>query len=306
MNQGLSIACAAFLSAAGVNRVAFEGDALNPVLPAAPGNTCETTTLMDGSRMDVWFADAPNFTTLSYSYSDDASSDVYATPAVTCLTDIRFPYVVKSGSTYYLFALKAPGGDFNSDLYCWTSTDKTTWAPANSGNAVLTRGTGVWSRLWNVAVVEISGTAHMWIEISTNDSQGDVGLAYSYSTLATLNFDTHKTAGKVIDRGGNPQALHVPDRNAILLLHGRVNPNTNQWDIRASTVADDADLAVGGNYRLSNSFVVRFTGMHTADPDLVVSGRSRPILLRYCHNQLDSYQLTSGLTFNQLYDATRR
>ena len=305
MNQGLSIACAAFLSVAGANRVAFEANALNPLLPAAAGNTCETTTLMDGSRMDVWFADAPNFTTLSYSYSDDAVSETYASPAVTCLTNIRFPYVIKSGSTYYLFAIKVVAGVF-TDLYVWTSTDKTTWTIGHGGAPVLTRGSGVWTWIWNVAVVEIDGTLNMWVEISTNDSQNDVGLAYSHSTIAAMDFDANRTAGKIIDRGGNPQAIHVPDRAAILLLHGRVNPVTNQWDIRASTVADNADLAVGGNYRLSNSFVLHFDAMHTADPDLVVSGRTRNILMRYCHNQLDSYQLTSGLTLNQLYDATRR
>ena len=96
----------------------------NPVFPyvlGSPPYPGETSMIMDGEQLDVWWGDASSLK-LNYTYATDADCIDFAAPQQV-LSDIRFPYVLKEGSTYYLFAFKKVSGNF-TDIYLWESSNK--------------------------------------------------------------------------------------------------------------------------------------------------------------------------------------
>lgn len=262
----------------------------NPIIPGMG----ETSSIMDGTQLDLWFAGpgTPPYTELYYTYSIDDACVVYAAP-VSCLTGIRFPCVVKVDGVYYLFAMMWATGE----IHLWQSTDKTTWTMLNDGKPVLTPSAGMYQYIWNVGVVVIGNVWHMLIECGSKLDQSDTGLAYSYSTLEEMNWNTHRTAGAVIPRGGNPNPTYVPDRNAVMVLCGI--QGAKWWDIKAFH-ADVLDLT---NWEQCPNFKISYPNMHTADPDLVVTEKSHNIIIRFLYNQAGSYQCYYDGTLNQFYDA---
>lgn len=286
--------------------------ASNPLFSG--GHVCESSIIMDGTRMDMWVPSGSSFgdgdySNLWYTYATDALLTNFANP-IKVLDDVRFPTVAKSGSTYYLFALK----DVGTDLFCWTSTDKTTWTPANGGNAVLHRsasGTSQWYYFWNPGVVIVDNVMYLWMETATQTgmtNQLGVRLGYSHSTVAAMNFDTYRTETNIVNRGGNAWATYVPDRNAIILMYGKLMTGTTLWQIHASTVSLSSDLGSAASYTESANFVLGPSNEHTADPAFgeTPTGKTHKMVFEYYHNQptsSDLYQAYSNLTLNQFYDA---
>jgi len=280
----------------------------NPILDGA----VETSRIMDGDQCDLWYGG--DATPLYYAYATDALCREFTTPVATNLPSVRFPYVFTDGTTYYCITHLVTHGP----LYLYSSTDKTTWTIMNAGNPVFEASnvpTSIYSYCWNPAVVIIDGTWHFFIECGvTNVGQPDVGLGYSYATLSgsVISFMANATSSHIITGGGNPWAIHVDDKNALVLLHGKINFETpNIWKIRASYASLTDNIALASSWTESPYFDVSYVptepstpNMHTADPDLVALPNTKTygLLMGFMYNQASHYQCYFDMTLNEFYD----
>ena len=280
----------------------------NPVFPTRCG---ESSMIMDGDQMDVWFASgltlgAFGYHSLWYAHSHKADLGTFSTPQKV-LDGIRFPTVVKDGSTYYCFTSKGPP-DGKYGIYLYSSTDKTTWTPMNSGNPILPQSTNVnsqWNVTWNPGVVVVGGVFHMFVECATQAgsvNQNAVRLGYTHSTMAAMNWNGNKTEDNVIDMGGSPCPVYVPDRNAILLLYARLDVT---WHLEAALASAVSDLSQTSSWTTSLVFSLSDNG---ADPAIVNTGDDAeyPVTIQWFHGQpidSDIYQEYSALNFTDFYDA---
>jgi hypothetical protein len=282
--------------------------------PTIFGRNCESSIIMDGAQMDMWFATGTTlgdggFQNLWYTYADNATLTNFASP-IKVLDNIRFPCVVKDDTTYYCFGVKAPYAATTCDIYVWTSTDKTNWTIGNGGTPVLHRSTNVDSQfysIWNNGVVVINHVFYMWVECATQagtDNQWGVRLGFSYSNVADLNFDTHKSENNVVDKAGNPCPYFVPDRNGIILMYGLMTNGI--WQIRSSVINMENDLTNRSSYWGTNNFYLGPDNEQTADPAMTVAtGKPYPIIMQWSHNQprySDLYQGYIDMTLNALFD----
>jgi hypothetical protein len=272
----------------------------NPVLTPPSG---EMSSIVEGTTMYLWYAGGSSWTDLYYTYSTDSSFKTYATPTKV-LSNIRFPYVIEVNGIYYLFANKSTIGN---GIHMWSSPDRVTWTEMNNGNPVFTQVAGtVCSTVFNPGVVVIGSTWYMFVECSPINDGYHSGLVYSYSTLADLNWDTHKTATQIFSGMGGPNPIYVPDRNAILLLGGQLNNQNNSLlDVKAIYANLGDNLALAASWHPASYFEITYPNMSTADPDLVVmgAGKDHSLLIHYFYNQISTYQAYSDLTLDQFYDA---
>lgn len=264
----------------------------------------EFSLIMDGAQCDMWYSGAtplPVWTTLYYTYATDALCKVFADPVATNLSSIRFPFVMKEGSTYYAFGTPGPG---TGSIYMWSSTDKVTWTPMNGGAPVLTQGTYPYNNIANVGVVVVGTTWHMFIETWSSMGYSDVNIQYSYSTLADLNWDTHRTTVAVVTRGNSPQPVYVPDRNAIMLFYGANSADTGLCDVRAQYAVLTDDIALPASWHLAKGFEISEEGLFDSNPNfLVTTGKTHNITITYSHAESTVQQVYSDLSLNAFYDA---
>ena len=238
--------------------------------PDNPYPGCESSLIMDGDQMDAWYASLPNYQTLYYTYANKSDLGSYAAPEVV-LEGIRFPTVIKNDDTYYCFTSKPPGAHDGGGIFLYSSDDKTTWTPMNDGNAVMAvseNPTSQWYCIWNPGVVVVDGVFHIFVECGTQTDQSDVRLAYSHSTLEAMEWDTNRTETNLIPDGGNPAPVYVPERNAILLVHGELNHATLQWHVTAVYTLLSTDISLPGSWIESPTFNI----VDGADPAIVESG----------------------------------
>jgi len=273
-------------------------EGINPVFPA--GAIGETSIIMDGNNLDCWYAGS-SFVKLYYTYASDSICGSFAAPTGPLLEDIRFPYIFKEGGIYYLFAHRIGF----SGLYMWQSPDKLTWTIMNSGNPVLTPPTDPDSKFkffYNVSVAVVDGIWHMLIESGHEPDQSDVALHYSYSTLAELNWDTHRCEVETIPGGGNPHLIYLPEKKSFLVLYGKAYSST-YWVIRAAKASADDDLSDPDSWTEGN-FGIDYPTLVTADPHLAVLGSSKEhnIAIQFFYNQQYIYQLYSNLSLNNFFD----
>lgn len=141
----------------------------------------------------------------------------------------------------------------------------------NDGNAVMAvseNPTSQWYCIWNPGVVVVDGVFHIFVECGTQTDQSDVRLAYSHSTLEAMEWDTNRTETNLIPDGGNPAPVYVPERNAILLVHGELNHATLQWHVTAVYTLLSTDISLPGSWIESPTFNI----VDGADPAIVESG----------------------------------
>jgi hypothetical protein len=275
-------------------------DPNNPVLADA----AEMSLIMDGAtQLDMFYAKNSDLFRLYYTYATDSSCHTFAAPVATDLTTCRFPFVMKNGSTYYAF-----GTHLDSKVYLYSSTDKLHWTAMNGGNPVLTGIGG--ECIANVGVVVVGTTWHMYIEAWPSSGYGDIGLYYSYSTLADMNWDTHRTPTQIIPSGVGPEPVYVPDRNAILLLHGLNNAIGNRCDAVAHYVSLSDNPALATSYHLAPGFFQHRPGLFTDNHSFVVAGSGKDhniIISEYYGEPVGSenqiWFMYSDLSLNDFYDA---
>ncbi len=273
-------------------------EGVNPIFPA--GQIGETSIITDGNSLDCWYAGGM-FVDLYHTSASDSICASFGTATGPLLEDIRFPYVFLNDGTYYMFAHRVG----YSGIYLWSSTDKTTWTIMNSGNPVLTSAGGDEFRFtYNVGVCVVNDIWHMFIESGYEVDQSDVALRYTYSTLAELNFDTHKSNIAVIPGGGNPHPVYLADKKSFLMLYGKLSSTTGYWDIKAATASSDNNIGDPNSWSEGN-FIITYPNMHTVDPTIaqLSSAKDHKIALQFFYNQQYIYQLYSDLTLNNFHDS---
>lgn len=274
----------------------------NPVVT----NAGENSMTQSGSECDLWFAGgtpAPAWTTLYYSYATDATCSQYSTPVTTNIADIRFPYVLLVSGTYYAFG---GTGSSTGNIYMWSSTDKTTWTQLNSGQSVLSQGAGGLQNITNVGVVVVGSTWHMFVEAWSNaGGYPTVGVYYSYSTLAAMNWNTNITSTPIIVGANSPMPVFVPDDNAILLFHGQITNSAGTASVISAHYASLlGNLALAGSWGQGNFSIRSYTSPFIADPNVtVMSGKTHAINIEFNYAQGQLWQAYSDLTLDQLYTA---
>ncbi len=271
----------------------------NPFVGIGAGETC---LLMNGSTCDLWWiGGAPQ--AIYYMYATDQMCETWVSGGTPFPTtgDIRFPYVFKIGSAYYLLAYLISDGN----LYLYSSSDKITWSILNSGNPVLTHSATPadwYYEIFNPAIAVVGSTLHLLIEAKSSTS--DFNMGYSYSTLADgPNFNTHLSAAPVIADTGNPELIYVPDRSALLAVPGYLSGGI--WELRTFSALLSADLSLPASWIAAPGFGMRVSGIHITDPAIVFSSTSDKLwkmLLAYNYNQGETYQAYAQLTLNQFYD----
>ncbi len=275
----------------------------NPIFPGA----VEESFIMDGNRVDNWYHEMAD-NCIYYAYSDDPMCETWTVgnggnPVLG--NNYVAPYVFKVDNIYYMAAIK------NGELYLLSSANKTTWAEVNGGNPILRRSTNPsdWNYyLANPAITVINGYWHLLIE-GKNGVGGGYETHYSLSSFYEgPNFNTRLTTNPILSGiTGNSFLIHVPDRNAFLVIHGTWNnPSNPYWEIQATNVLLSSDLSNPTNWNLSRSFKIYQQGIHIADPTLIFAptNSSHPwkMMFGYNYNQSEGYRAYSNLGINEFYD----
>jgi hypothetical protein len=305
----------AYLSAnsASAKGVTLTPEATNPVLTAVETwegtAVIESSLIMDGSQCDMWYRGYnAGVSKIGYAYATDSKCAVWTKYPSNPLTDIptnyQLPYVLKSGSTYYMFVLN---GAANGDIYLYSSTNKTSWTVMNSGNPVFTHsGTATdWYHLvYNVGVTIVGSTWHMLIEGRADSGAYSTKfqIGYSYSNLTDLNWNTHLSTLPVIPTSGNPDLIYVPDRNSLLSIHGE--DSGTYWTIVADYASLSDDLTLAASWHRSSNFSISATNIHVCDPHLCVTNFTKDynLVISYGYNQVSIYQCYSNLSLNSFFD----
>ena len=298
----------------GVAAALFSEKFSNPAMGGIPA--FEMSFAAEGSTVVQWTdynfnSDVRRFT------STDADVKIWTgSPAGTQLFHARFPFILptKVGGYYYGFGIDT------GSISCWKSADGISWAKINGGAPVLTVSSdpaSIWFNIWNVGVtIDGGGTWHLVAECAPNGAaQNGCGLGYASATLFgdSISFDTTKTAAHVVPYGGNPWIGYVPERDALLCVHGMIYdpspviPNTtNYWYMTASTVPLSANPALSASWATHrDKFSVGQSGIHVCDPSVfeLPAGKTSKLIFAYSYNQTQMYAAYSDSSMLQLYDA---
>jgi hypothetical protein len=200
---------------------------------------------------------------------------------LTALKGNVFPSVFEYNSRYYMIVAQSPG----YDSYLYDVTDPIHPVIMNGGTKVLTG-------MFNTSVVAVGSTLYMLAEASGG------GLKYSYSDMATMNWDTHLSA-EVIATGGNPCLIYIPASNALLSIQGMLVGGP-LWHIKASYASLTDDLSLSASWHASTALDITTAGVHICDPDVFLSSTGT-VVIAGTYKQAPTYQWNSTLTLAQFY-----
>jgi hypothetical protein len=214
-----------------------------------------------------------------------------------------FPYVVNYNSRYYLFAKNTT----DNNLYLFNLTTNHTFPSVmNGGKPVYYHSSNAtdWDfQIFNPGIAVANGVWYMLLEGLTATG---FQIGYSYSTLADMNWTTHRSSSNVIYsagyglQNGNPYLLYIPERNALLTLYGN---NSGTWTVRAAYAYLSTDLATSSNWNVvpSSIFNISRPGIDLCDPSILTPFSSAyPLSIAYGWNQSEigqSYYSGSALQF---------
>lgn len=270
------------------------------------GSMIEYTAIVDDQQVDAWFGSG----VLYHAYSTDKNAVIWTKDATACIASCRFQDTFKYLNKYYTIGTMQP----TYDLFLWESDDKVNWTIMNGGNPIITHSAGIWSYLWNCSVTVVGDTWNVWVEAGSLESQADVGLNYTHGTLSNLSsFNANKSPNQVVNGGGNPSCVYIPDRNAILILHGSIfavddlTAEKNYWTVRASYVYLSNDLSIANNYvkTTKEQFYIYQANVHICDPAIVElpSSKTSKLLLKYSYGQTSLYQTYADVSMLELFDS---
>jgi hypothetical protein len=260
----------------------------------------ETSVVVEGNTAHCWTGAGASHQDLEYSYASDSKCAVYTQYAGNpIMTDIRFPDVIKEGSTYYLFAHRPSldGGSIFGDVYLWSSTDKVTWNIMNGGNPVLTHSdnTSDWNyKIANVSVCVVDGVWHMMIE-AADDTYPWNGV-YTYSNLTDMNWNTN--ASIIHDTMSCPDLVFVSDRNSFMVF---TPTGDDTLTSRAFYASLSDDLSLSASWHESSTFGF---GDDKADMEFAVVGSAKDynIIFQHYAQGGPNYQKYSNLSINEFFD----
>ena len=271
----------------------------NPVLHGS----IETSLVRDGSNVDLFFS--------AYKQEGAVYAKTSADPGGLGFPEYDYPmtmpylvfqYTMKVGNTFYMFGLR------DKDIYLITSTNGSTWTPANNGQPVLTHSSdmnSIYHNLWNVGVaVDDSGTWHMLVECAPKDdntAQIGVGLAYLTASMSgtSINFDATKTNAMAIPNGGNPHVQNIPGKG-IFSIYGVVYAPAgsfgSEWFLSAATLSGGVWTAHIDKFRIGDP------GFHVSDASAVdlPNGGS---MITMSHDQNDVWGVYSNKSLSEIYDS---
>jgi hypothetical protein len=261
--------------------VNVEGLSVSSVASPIFKNAVESSIVENNSR-EMYFIDS----------GMNGNMTVYEGNNVSNLgSDYRFAYVFKDGSTFYNI-VKRPGG-----MYMFKSSNGYTWETVNNGNPVLSETPGtIYGTVWNVGVtVDQTGTWHMLIECEQNGDNSKAGLGYATAVMnndGTINFDLNRSATHAVPLAGNPWLGFVPGKG-VMAVYGKINSTSKEWFIKGATLQ-------GSSWVEKDNFSVRAPGIHVCDPHVLeINGKLK---LSLSYDQYSIYELTSDITYSDLYD----
>lgn len=121
----------------------FESFVKYPNNPVMTGNAaweanvlCEPTVMLEDGVFKMWYrGNTDAGSAIAYATSSDGITwDKYAgNPIITVAGGVAYPFVIKVGATYYLYAGKISDGN----LYRWSSSDGISWSIDNGGAAII-------------------------------------------------------------------------------------------------------------------------------------------------------------------------
>lgn len=268
------------------------------------GEPQESSRIQNGSTTEVFYAGVPQV--LRWGEMSDYFCSKQGALTTTDVSNARFPYVFKSGSTYYLLHLDTSTGS----LYMKYSTNKTNWSAGNGGNPVLTKSTdpnSIYYNIWNSGVIVIDGVWHFFVECGKSSDQSDVGIAYSYATLSgtNINFDANRGGAHIVQGGGQPNPVILEGQSYLTLFGGSIYVGGRTlWEIRAYYIPLTGNFANILEWRESPYFQLKFDGLHTADPDFVDFGTGKKFRLGlgFMWNQATSDMVYLDMTPAELMD----
>lgn len=293
----------------------FHDPGTNPAMGGAPA--FEMSFAVEGSTVIQWTDLGFAADVRRYVSTDSAVTEWTQSPTAK-LFNARFPFVVSEKIGGYYYAV----GQYlwpAMDLYMWKSADGITWELINAGTPVLSKSSNpasIWYNIWNVAVArDGNGVWHLVAEAAPNGTaQAGTGLAYSSASMSgdNINFDANRGTTHVVQYGGNPYLQYLPERNALLAVHGMIyDPQavipdtTNYWYLTASTVSLSTDVSQSSNWATHrDKFSVGQPGVHVADPSMVSlpTGKTYASMMAFSYAQTQMYMVYSGTSLIGMYD----
>src|SRR5574343_91018 len=283
-------------------------DTTNPIL----SNAYECSLVMVGDTAQLFYAGInANMATLYYTYATDTLVHDYITPVATDLDSISYPYVFKSGYTYYCAATNRRD---NSKIYLWQSTNKLNWTYANGGNPILTNTGHYYYTNFNPGICIVDTTWYYFNETCPAAGFDSSGIIFSYGSLNNLSaIESNTTNHYIIERGSSPDPVYVPDRNAILLFVGVQANQSGPVDDLSYELSNevcyyaslDDDLSLASSWHLAPYFILSYPGMTIHDFSFTVLPESKAynLVMPFFYGQVTDHQVYSSLTLNDFYDA---
>ena len=224
-------------------------------------------------------------------------------------TNCAYPYVFYSGTTYYLILQKTNDASPYS-YYMYTSSDGIAWTITNGGAKVLTAGTGIYTYTWGCSIIVVDGVMYFFAECATTGDKAIFGIGYSYAALANLgagtcNFNTNATATHIIANAGSPNAIYVPDSDAVMLFHSYVNyDDITYWQLRVSYNILSGSPSLISGWTTSNNWGLLEDSTNIQNPNFLVlpASKTYDILLGYLYNNASNYQAYFDMTANDFYN----
>ncbi len=206
--------------------------------------------------------------------------------SLVALKGDRFPYVFEYNGHYYMTI----NSSNDNDTYMYDVTNPTNPVIMNGGNKVQNNN-------WEIDVAGVSGTLHALIS-----DPGGTGSYYSYTDLATLNFDTNKTVGIVLPDRGGVQLTYIPERNALLVITSHLVGGIFQIEAASANLSDD--LTNAANWHISTALVIAVPGIHVCDPTMVVTNGvgAHNIYINANYNQQGNFTWYSDLSRLDFFD----
>lgn len=290
-------------------------DAGNPTMSTAYGCAEQCDFKLGAGSYCRWYRyNSDGVSDMRIGYATSADGITY-TPSVSnpisfapTIPDGKtyFPYVVKDGANYYMFLQNAN----NYKIYLFDVTNPVAPAVMNGGNPVL-EPTDAWENghIYNVAVAIVAGTYHMVYEADAGGGTFNIG--YAHSTIAEMDFTSHKSASNpIFDLGSCPELVYVPDRAALLIIFDTYNRHM-QGQIQGGYAYLASDLDDPDSWKVGKILLPApdppdpaGTYTHDSDPSIITSfNGTHPIMLSYGHAQNVIYQAYSTLTLTEFFDS---
>lgn len=236
---------------------------------------CEPNVMLESGTFKMWYrGNSGSNSKIGYATSSDGISWTKhgSNPILTVTGGVAYPFVLKIGSIYYMYAVKIS----DDKLYRWSSSDGLSWSIDNGGAAVLTGHI-----ICNPSVYYDAADTpkyRMLFEVLTG---GAFKLRYAYSSDG-LSWTVDSTNPVYPPEAGNPSGVIKVGSNYFCWTGEHFS---NGWQISLITSTDWTTW-----YKVSTELIKTDTWEDDiTDPGMLldVSGQSHQCYMWYIGNQAD-------------------